>query len=301
MQDWVGITVFNKRTDFDGLALQDGIAGPPSHMNLFITPASGAAAAPMFPHRYPNNNELLSYFVNRYLGLVIIAPAFVAVVNDIAKDIVDVLYGYNRSLSGLDSDDISEVVFHELSHAQHYEKVGNSWWHDFVLSELTESANNTGTQFEPYGQGNNSRSPIIALGESWAYHYGRVLTDRVYGINFSSEQFEQGILYNNNWPVAGLSSHLNLLEDFDPGRMNDPFRWIPQGIYYDMIDNRNDMNVFPLRVFIDDQVLNYTNYHFFNALDVDIKSLPAYRVRLLQENGNNQGVQITSLFSAYGY
>jgi hypothetical protein len=125
----------------------------------------------------------------------------------------------------------------------------------------------------------------------------------VYGINFSSEQFEQGQNYTNGFPVATLSSHLNLLEDFDPTRpiILDPFRWIPQGLYYDLFDDRNDINIIPPRVLIDDQVSNYTNLQFFNALDADINSLPAYRVRLLLENGNNQGVQVTNLFAAYGY
>lgn len=51
--------------------------------------------------------------------------------------------------------------------------------------------------------------------------------------------------------------------------MNEVFRWIPQGIYYDMIDDRNDLTVpFP-RVPINDEVLNYTNLQFFNALDAD--------------------------------
>lgn len=151
---------------------------------------------------------------------------------------------------------------------------------------------------------NTANSPIIALAESWAYHYGRVLANRVYGVNFSSPQVEQGESYFNGWPVAGLSSHLNLLEDYDPNRpvLVDPFRWIPQGIYHDMIDDRNDMTtVVPPRVLIDDQVMNYTNLQFFNALDADINSLPVYRVRLLLENGNNQSGQITNLFAAYGY
>jgi hypothetical protein len=301
MQDWVGVTAFNKRTDFGGLAGQDYLPGVPTTMSLFITPLTGSAATPMFPHRYPDNNELLSFFVRRYILGVALFPQYALFLNELAKSRIDLLYGYNRFLEDIDSDDISEVMFHELSHAQHYNKVGNDWWHEFVLSELTETADNEGTQFDPYGQGNTVRSPIIALGESWAYHYGRVLADRVYGINFSSDQVEQGQTYTNGFPVATLSSHLNLLEDFHPGRLNDPFRWIPQGVYYDMIDDRNDLTVpFP-RVLINDEVLNYTNLQFFNALDADINSLQAYRVRLLQENGNNQGAEVTNLFAAYGY
>jgi hypothetical protein len=301
-QDWVGVTAFNKRMDYNGLTAQDQLTGVPGYLDLFVTSYSGAASAPMFPHRFPNNYELLSFFVRRLmLNLFSFPPVYAQFLNDLARTRVDILYGYDRFLENLDSDDISEVMFHELSHAQHYNKVGNDWWHEFVLSELIETADNEGTQFEPYGQGNTVRSPIVALGESWAYHYGRILADRVYGINFSSNQVEQGQTYTNGFPVVTLSSHLNLLEDFHPGRLNDPFRWIPQGIYYDMIDDRNDLTVpFP-RVLINDEVLNYTNLQFFNALDNTIVSLPAFRLRLLQENANSQIVQVNNLFTAYGY
>lgn len=138
---------------------------------------------------------------------------------------------------------------------------------------------------------------ICKLTESWAYHYGRVLADRVYGVNFSSAQTEQGETYWNNDPVAGLSSHLNLLEDFNPNINidDDPFRWIPQGLYYDLFDARNEVSP------VIDNVQGYTNQQFFNALDNDITSLQNYRVRLLQENNNNQSVSVTDLFAQYNY
>lgn len=138
------------------------------------------------------------------------------------------------------------------------------------------------------------------LGESWAYHMGHFMADRKYGLN-SSTAFEQGITYQNNIPVAGLSSHLNLLEDFSPSRTTDPFHWIPQGVYYDMIDNRNDRVVTGRFILPDDNVLNYSNQQFFNALDADITSLPAYRQRLLNENANNQAANVIALFSFYNY
>lgn len=302
MQDWVGVTAFNKRTDYDGLSAADNLpTTTPSALGLFITPYTGAGSAPMFPHRAPNNNELLDFYVQAYIALGPTLYSYASILNELVKTRVDILYGYGRALGNLDSDDISEVMFHELSHSQHYQKVGNEWWGQLVVAELTETFNNFNTPLDPYGPGNTVNSPRIALAESWAYHYGRVLADRVYGINFSSPQREQEENYFNGFPVATLSSHLNLLEDFDPGRANDPFRWIPQGLYYDMIDDRNDLLVPTPRVFIDDDVSNYTNLQFFNALDNDITSLPNYRARLLQENANNQSVQVTNLFSAYGY
>ena len=76
---------------------------------------------------------------------------------------------------------------------------------------------------------------------------------------------------------------------------NDPFRWIPEGVYYDMFDVRNE------NVPVLDAVSNYTNQQFFNAIDIDIRSMPQYRNRLLQENGNNQLNQVIQLFLNYGY
>ena len=91
------------------------------------------------------------------------------------------------------------------------------------------------------------------------------------------------------------------MEDFDPSRINDPFRWIPQGLYYDLIDNRNDRNVIPRSVDLDDNVTGYTNQQFFNALDVDINDLQSYRVRLLNQNANNQAAGVNLIFNFYGY
>jgi hypothetical protein len=165
----------------------------------------------------------------------------------------------------------------------------------FVDGELNNVIWHSSTN-PPYGLGNQGDvSDIIATEESWAYHMGHFMADRKYGMS-SSVAVEQGIAYQNNNPVAGLSSHLNLLEDFSPARTIDPFRWIPQGLYFDMIDTRNEVGI-P----VVDGVSNYTNQNFFNALDADINSLSNYRLRLLSENGNNQSIQVTNLFGQYGY
>jgi len=39
----------------------------------------------------------------------------------------------------------------------------------------------------------------------------------------------------------------------------------------------------------------------FNALDAGVTSMPQYRVRLLQENSNNQAAQVIDLFAQYHY
>ncbi len=145
----------------------------------------------------------------------------------------------------------------------------------------------------------NIKSYIIALGESWAYHMGHFLSDRKYGAS-SSALFEQGQNYNNGSPLPGLSSHLNLLEDFSSQRTNDPFFCIPQGLFYDLIDNRNDRAATGNVILPNDNAINYTNQQFYNALESDIKSLPSYRIRLLNQNTNNQA-GVTPLFTYYNY
>lgn len=91
------------------------------------------------------------------------------------------------------------------------------------------------------------------------------------------------------------------MEDFSPFRTFDPFHWIPDVLYYDLMDNRNDQFVPNPRVLINDAVFGFTNQQFFNALESDVKSLSAFRQRLLQQNGNNQANEVTQLFNAYGY
>ena len=134
------------------------------------------------------------------------------------------------------------------------------------------------------------------------YHMGHFLSDQRYGLQ-SSDAVEQLITYRNNNPVNGLSSHLNLLEDFDPvnRRNDDPFWWIPQGLLYDLIDNRNDNNAVPRRIALNDNVSGYTIQQFSNALQSDITTLQQYRVRLLSQNGNNQAAGVNSIFTFYGY
>ena len=112
---------------------------------------------------------------------------------------------------------------------------------------------------------------------------------------------KKGIGYNLNAPVMGLSSNLNLLEDFSPLRTNDPFRWIPQGLFYDLVDNRNDRAITNNILLPPDNVSNYTNQQLFDAIDNDITTIPQYRQRLLLENNNNQAVNVTSLFGFYNY
>lgn len=145
----------------------------------------------------------------------------------------------------------------------------------------------------------NQNEPIIALGESWAYYMGEFLADRRYGNTLSTLRGNQGISYVNNSPVSGLSSHINVLEDFSPFRTADPFHWIPQGLYEDLLDTRND-NAFNASAVIDN-VSGYTNQQMFNSFNSGITTLQGYRINLLNTTTNTTSGSVANLFQQYGY
>ncbi len=116
----------------------------------------------------------------------------------------------------------------KIKHVE-YNKVGNAWYNDFENGELNNIIWHSNDN-PPYGFGNQGAiSDIIATGESWAYHMGHFLADQKYGLNSSAADNLQ-FTYQNNNPIAGLSSHINALEDYSPNRTNFPDSWIPLGV-----------------------------------------------------------------------
>jgi hypothetical protein len=303
---WAAATTHNAVQEYIlDRAPVEGVGIPPAKLRILVVPGNGGGSTPMFAKRFISN--LPEYFIRQYLLSKIYYP--LTYINSLATLLasrVDMTIGYNRGGLGVTTgnDGMAELCYHEITHAAHYNKVGNAWYGNFVQAEINEIINNFNGRFEPYGPGTNTNSPIIALGESWASHMGHFLTNRKYGTQSGTFREQGGIEYRTDVPVIGLNSNLNLLEDFNPRRtVEDPFFWIPQGLYYDLIDNRNDLTVNPLnvRVPLNDNVVGYTNQQFFNALDDDINNLPAYRGRLLSENASNQLAGVNTIFTFYGY
>lgn len=293
---WVGATVHNSVQEYRDFALQENIGLPPVRLKIFLSRmAHGSGFTPMWNKRWFSGlpQEIaLTFFVSVLNPTSGGATAFETAL----KHEVDMGISYRGPLNNytsMFSDDLKSIVFHELTHSAHYAALGNGWYSQFVNAEINEVINNLFSGNSPYGNGSNTfDSPIIALGESWAYHMGQFLADRQYGAT-SSDAGEQFTLYHNG-DIAGLSSHLIALENYDPNLSGYPFDWIPKGLYYDMIDTRNE-TIFP----VSDGVAGYTNQQLFNAFNSNITSLGAYRQNL--PNINNQAVQVTNLFQQYHY
>jgi hypothetical protein len=94
----------------------------------------------------------------------------------------------------------------------------------------------------------------------------------------------------------GLNPNFTALEMFSPKDNGDSYRWIPTGLPYDLWDNRND-NGEP----VIDRVSGFSIRQIFRALQSEVRSVPTFRQKLLQQNSNLQFSQVNDLFKQYGY
>lgn len=293
---WAAATTLNSVQEYRDYAVSESIGLPPLGLKILLSNwGHGSGATPMFAKRA--SDDLPTEFETWYMG----APVqIIASVIFTLKHQVDIVGSYNfGGAAYLVSDNMKELFYHELTHAAHYQALGDNWYTTFVNSELFEVISNISSGYSPYGNGSNSQSSIVALGEGWAYHIGHYFTDKRYG-NSSSDLYDNGQQegYYNGSPTAGLSSHLNLLENFNPNSATDHFKWIPTGLFYDLLDPANETNPpYP----VTDLVSGYTNAQMFGTFQSNIYTLQDYRARLLQTVSNPTSGQVTGLFAQYHY
>ena len=212
----------------------------------------------------------------------------------------DIIYGYGGDSRFLKTDEYCELAYHELSHAGHYAQVGNNWWILFGIDEALNPSNGIGT----YGPCCTNDARKISVGEGWAYHMGHYLANKKWGLQ-STTFPEQGtdikswgpnvLMFSNS---STFSSHQNFLEQYNPNYNRDANRWIPKGLFNDMMDNGTEPY---LLNGIIDNVHGFTNQQFYKALLPTIDNLTQYKNKFLQQNGYQQQAQINQLFQQYGY
>lgn len=300
---WVAATTHNAIQEHRDYASQYGFSPAPMGLNIYLTNwgiMDGLSSTPLFGKRFIS--DIPNSFVTTFLTGTIfsIVTPVTGIIAGITRARLDMAIGYHQgNINKLTSDGIKETIYHEASHGSQYTQMGSGWYLSFVNAELSEIIQHPSGKYNPYGDGASIYSPIIALGEAWGYHMGQFLADKQYGMS-SHCAGEQFACYPNNY-ISGLSSHLVALENFDPYLTDYPFKWIPKGLFYDLMDTRNDALAIPRYVNIDDQVSGYTIQQIFGAYQSDINTLQQYKSRLLQQNNNNQSSQVLSLFQQYGY
>jgi hypothetical protein len=303
---WTAATVHNAVQDYRSYAPAEGIGLPPQGLKIFISRSGligNGGSTPMFAKRIINN--ISTAFATSYLSPLV--AAVVAVV----KSQLDMIIGYkytnsnhNLDITQLLSDRIKATTYHELTHSAHYAALGNAWYTSFVNAEEYEDVTNLSSGYAPYGDGSSSTySPIIALGEGWAYYMGHYLANKTYGIKASCTTLQidiHGNAINTSCPSGSSNPQLDALENFNPNLGNDPFHWIPTGLFYDMMDNTPNETV-ANGFSVNDNVSGYTNAQMFNAFQSTVYTLHDYRIKLLQQTTNPTSGNVPNLFLQYGY
>jgi hypothetical protein len=299
-RNWWAAQLMNANAEYSQMATALGTGQLPSDLRVVLTNwrrGSGGGSTVMNYHRNNETDpprEFLEYFIADPQ-----TTTGASILNNIQGGYfhyIDISLGY-RVNTAWTSDHVKALMYHEMSHAAHFQKVGQQWWNSLVYAEeFTIKQWRLYPDLVPYGNGTDgTASEYISLAESWAEHLARVMCDRAYGAN-SRLVLGYTRNYNNDDPVQGLSSHLNYLEDYDPNDLNNPFHWIPEGLYYDLFDVRNEQ-AFPIA----DGVQNFSNGQMFSALEADVNSMPQYRERLIGQNPNSQTNEVRNLFNQYHY
>ena len=319
---WVAVTTHNSVLEYRQYATEFGIGLPPSGLKILVTNwgfQRGAGAAPMWNKCSSLSSDFSTF--QEYIEFFIAQSTYVFQANlfGILKNQMDVVIGYAATNGDyncrLTSASLKSIAYHELGHASHYVQAGCDYWQAYRVRIANELITSFGA--DPYGDGTETNAGVVALGEMWGNHCEKLFSERHYN-NPLRETFSvlQGIYVNDGSPitnyagintrrVAGLNANFAAIESFNPrinqlfGTTVDPHQWIPQGVPSDLMDNRND---FAFNVALPvDNVAGYIAQQCFNALQGDVRTVPAFRDRLLQQNGNNQAAAVTDLFFRYGY
>lgn len=319
---WVAVTTHNSVLEYRQYANEFGIGLPPSGLKIFVTNwgfQRGAGAAPMWNKCSSLSSDFSTF--QEYIEFYVAMSTYVFQANlfGILKNQMDLVIGYAATNGDyncrLTSASLKSIAYHEIGHASHYAQAGCDYWQAYRVRIANELTTSFGA--DPYGDGTETNAGVVAVGEMWGNHCEKLFSERHYA-NPLRETFAilQGVFVNDGSPIfnyagidtrriPGLNANFASIENFNPtinqlfGTTVDPHQWIPQGLPYDLFDNRNDFN-FNINLPVDN-VAGYTAQQCFNALQGDVRTVPAFRDRLLQQNGNNQAAAVTNLFFRYGY
>ena len=182
--DWANVN--NAAYDYYKMCEQTGIPKPPANLKIANFRNFEKSSASMMrriwqPLGIQSNSTFITFFANMHA--YIYTSVFGTLTKFAHPDITIGSSGYN-------SDIIYRNVFHELSHASHFRKVGASYWADYINYIVTYGA---------YGNGSGKNAGICAVGEMWGYAMGNYAYKEKYGkttLHGSENWFKYRIIYD---------------------------------------------------------------------------------------------------------
>ncbi len=147
-------TINNAATEYYNICTNTNILPPPSNLKIFFTGDNIRSSAPMLtrvvhPILFNGNNPWYAFFENLFLS------PFLGNIQSICR-----LIGPDVTIKGPSSTSSAfRTVWHELSHASHFAKVGSQYWSEYISYIIT---------FGAYGDRTDNNSGVCGVGEMWA-------------------------------------------------------------------------------------------------------------------------------------
>jgi hypothetical protein len=165
---------------------------------------------------------LVSAHMNKWYGFLI--PTYISFL--ITHQLPDNTYAVGGEAEPTHySSVLAQTIFHELGHASQYQRVGNDWYAKMAAAEslIPRDGGYGNADYDDWGK--------VQVAESWAEFIGTQYARRRYG-NSGFKHFDfSGIGQLSSLSLTNIDHEATFAE-----------RWIPNGFYYDLIDN---VNTFP--------------------------------------------------------
>ena len=173
---WEWAVVNNSAYDYYELCQETSISLPPSNLKIWVVRNAENSSAPMLRRinqalAYNGHNDALNSLINIIYGNL--ATFFNL---QLKVTLPDVTIG----TKGKSFEKIYEVVNHELSHASHFSKVGDSFWAKYVSYIMSYGA---------YGDGTGRNAELCAIGEMWGYAMGCIAEKEIQGASIVVNKF----------------------------------------------------------------------------------------------------------------
>ena len=251
-------------------------------------PRFGDASAPMLGHIPSSGTSLIGqYFLGVLNGTSITNyPNLFNVVTGLLPDMtISVPQAaepthYNARLA--------QTVMHELSHASHYQRVGNTWWLNFITATVKVSP----VPGNPYGD----PTGYIDVAESWA---------QFLGTNYALRRYpgSQGVMAatTSGSPNAAYSFQVGYYYRMEELLENEYWffggRWIPYGLYHDLMDNTNAPPNNSNEQW--DRIQGVSIQQLYNAHGRQMTEMYIYRCNFISQNPSLNQVDIDDIFDAH--
>ena len=267
----------NAVQDFYDFANQTGISTPPAGFNIYAHWNNNRrdGATLMFGHfndPFSIRHQTLAWLseINKVINVDILTA--------IGLRMPDVIIEYDAG-DTIRSEELNHMVYHELGHTSHYNRVGVGFWATLVSAEAGNilTGNNP-----PYGTRGDATAPLIGMCEAWAETIADEFLLRRY--NTGTEQERESPWLDE--PVAD--------------------RCIPYGIFYDMTDGigadeRGDQNTINRNrgLNFNDNVTGFSLRQINTILNMTVTT-PQVFISQFQILYSSNNANLNALLNSYG-